>query len=164
VLLVVGGAPKVANPVTTVGALRSVGVRVPALAVRAMGAAEGSLGLTTLLAGGRLPVALVAASYAGFTGFVVVALRTGGALASCGCVGRPDTPPTRVHVAITAALAALAATAAVGTTPESLPAAATSEPGATALVLTFVCLACWLVWLAAAELPALHRRGPAART
>ena len=31
--------------------------------------------------------------YAGFTAFVVLALRRGGVLSSCGCFGRADTPP-----------------------------------------------------------------------
>src|SRR4051812_11127754 len=87
-LLVLAGAPKALDPTLTVGALRSVGLRVPPAAVRLLGAGETLLGLATLLTAARPLAALVALSYAGFSCFLVVALRSGGAVSSCGCVGR----------------------------------------------------------------------------
>ena len=39
---------------------------------------------------------------------VVLALRRGWALASCGCFGRPDTPPKVAHAVLNAAAAASA--------------------------------------------------------
>src|SRR4051812_42305285 len=104
-LLAAAGAPKVVDPVMTVGALRSVGLHVQPAAVRLFGAMEATLGAAALATGARPLAALVAASYAGFCGFLVIALRAGGAVASCGCVGRADTPPTRSHLAVTATLA-----------------------------------------------------------
>ena len=50
-----------------------------------------------------VPALLVAASYAAFTAFVLLARSRGGVLASCGCFGRADTPPTTTHVVVTAA-------------------------------------------------------------
>src|SRR3954453_2419926 len=94
-LLAVAGAPKTLAPTTTVGALRSVGLRVPPVAVRLFGAVETALGIATLITGARPLAALVALSYAGFSAFILVALSKGGAVSSCGCVGRPDTPPAR---------------------------------------------------------------------
>lgn len=112
VLLVAAGAAKVRDPRSLVRALRSVGLRVPPWVVRAGAAAEVALGLAA--AGGSRPAAAgVAVSYLLFTGFVLVALRRGGVLASCGCFGRADTPPTRVHASVTGALALVAAAVAV---------------------------------------------------
>ena len=39
---------------------------------------------------------------------VVRGLQRGGVLASCGCFGRADTPPTRTHAVVTAGLALVA--------------------------------------------------------
>ena len=63
-----------------------------------------------LVAPGRLSAALVAAAYLVFTAFVARVLTRGGVLGSCGCFGKPDTPATRTHLALTgvAALTALA--------------------------------------------------------
>ena len=112
-LLAVAGAPKVVHPTNTLGALRSVGLRVPPVAVRAFGAAETALGIATLLTGAHIVAALVALSYAAFSVFLVVALRAGGAVSSCGCIGRADTPPTRSHLVVTTALMVTSATAAI---------------------------------------------------
>src|SRR3954447_17505841 len=90
-LLVIAGLPKVLRPRDTVGALRSVGVRAPARLVRLGGAAEAAAGVAAPVAGGAIPAALVALSYLGFTAFLAVALGRGGAIASCGCLGRSDT-------------------------------------------------------------------------
>ena len=47
-------------------------------------------------------------AYAGFAVFILVALRRGWALSSCGCFGRPDTPPTPAHAVLNAGAAASA--------------------------------------------------------
>lgn len=108
-LLVVAGVAKLRDPLPLVRALRSARLPAPVAGVRLAAAAEVVLGLTAVLRGGRVPAVLVAASYAVFTGFVLLARRRGGVLASCGCFGRADTPPTTVHVVVTGALALLAA-------------------------------------------------------
>ena len=151
-LLALAGAPKIARPGYAVGALRSVRVRVPAAAVRALGAVETALGVVTAVTGGRALAAVVAMSYLGFAGFLVVALRTGGAVSSCGCVGRPDTPPTRTHVAVTVLLAAAATAAAVHGAPGLTD---ISWSARTAVTLAFAALSTWLAWLALAVLPRL---------
>jgi hypothetical protein len=130
-LLVVAGAAKVRDPLPLVRALRSARLPAPVAGVRLLAAGEVALGLTAVLLGGRLTAVLVAASYAGFTAFVLVARRRGGVLAACGCFGRADTPPTTGHVVTTGALAVLAAgvaAAPLGTLPEVL--AATPGAGA----------------------------------
>lgn len=112
-LLVVAGAAKVRDPLPLVRALRSARLPAPVAGVRLLAAAEVALGLAAVLAGGRTTAALVAASYAVFTGFVLLARRRGGVLASCGCFGRADTPATTGHVLVTGVLALLAAVVAV---------------------------------------------------
>ena len=113
VLLVAAGASKLADPLPLVRALRSARLPAPASAVRALAGAEVGLGLTALLTGARAAALGVALSYAAFTGFVLLARRRGGVLASCGCFGKADTPPTTTHVVVTAALAGVAGAVAV---------------------------------------------------
>jgi hypothetical protein len=156
-LLAVAGAPKVVRPHDTRRALRSVGVPVPAVVVRLGGLAEVAIGVIAIVAGGRIVDALVAASYLTFTGFVVVALRTGGVVASCGCVGRPDTPPTVAHVVVTSLFAVAAGIAAIAGPTGVATWASTSTSGVTqAGVLGAAVLVTWLAWLSLAELPRLR--------
>jgi hypothetical protein len=117
-LLVAAGLAKAVEPLSLVRALRAAGLRVraPLLArwVRVLAAAEAVLGVVAVVRPGPLVAASVAISYAGFTAFVLRALRSGSPLASCGCFGKTDTPPTPGHAAVTAALAVAAGLIAVG--------------------------------------------------
>lgn len=128
-LLVAAGGAKLLDPLPLVRALRSAGLRAPSLLVRTGALAELALGVAAIVTGSAPAAAGVAVSYAAFTGFVLVALRRGGVLASCGCFGKADTPPTGLHVAVTAALAVVAVVMAVrplGPLPDLLAA----QPGA----------------------------------
>jgi hypothetical protein len=124
-LLVVAGVAKAIDPLPLARALRGAGltIRGPILTrfVRVSAAGEAVLGGLAVITPSR-PVALaVAASYAGFTLFVLRALRSNSPLASCGCFGRSDTPPTRMHTIVTGAFAATAlVTAADPTEPPGL--------------------------------------------
>ena len=141
VLLVAAGGAKLADPLPLVRALRSARLPAPASAVRAVAGAEVGLGLTALLTGARAAAVGVALSYAAFTGFVLLARRRGGVLASCGCFGKTDTPPTTTHVVVTAALAAAAGAIAVrplGPVPDLL---AGSPLGGLALLLATAAVA-----------------------
>ena len=141
VLLVAAGGAKLADPLPLVRALRSARLPAPASAVRAVAGAEVGLGVTALLTGARAAAVGVALSYAAFTGFVLLARRRGGVLASCGCFGKTDTPPTTTHVVVTAALAAVAGAVAVrplGPVPDLL---AGSPLGGLALLLATAAVA-----------------------
>lgn len=118
-LLVVAGLPKVLDPGDLVRALRSVGARVPPFVVRVFAATEVVAGVLALALPGRWSALAVALLHAGFTGFVLLARSKGGVVASCGCFGRADTPPTRSHALVTGllALAALAVAVAPPTDP-----------------------------------------------
>lgn len=155
VLLVIAGVGKVRRPASTVGALKSVGVHVGRSAVQLLGGAEVILGMTAIGLGGVVPTALVGLSYLGFTGFLVVALRKGGAVSACGCLGRPDTPPTRTHAVVTAGIGvtALVAAALGGVDLGDL-----SGSGTDVTLVGLTGLVAWLVYLAFAVLP--HARLP----
>ena len=116
VLLALGGAAKAVRPRDTAQALTAVGIRfprvLPRVVVRVGGAVEAILATAALLVGGPVLCGLVALSYLAFAGFVLVALRTGAPISSCGCFGKVDTPPSIVHVVLDLAFAGVAATAA----------------------------------------------------
>jgi hypothetical protein len=105
VLLILAAVPKIRRPDDATRALRSTGLPSSDLLVRMLAVAELAIGVYALAVGDRLAALLVAASYAGFTGFVVLARSRDGVVSSCGCFGQPDTPPTRSHIVVTALLA-----------------------------------------------------------
>ncbi len=108
-LLIAAGASKAARPDDTARALAPlVPARLGVLAdlrrvrsiIRVAAFVEASLGVVAFVLPRAVPAALVAASYVVFAGVVAHARARGGALASCGCFGTPDTPATLLHVAV----------------------------------------------------------------
>jgi hypothetical protein len=157
VLLAVAGAAKAVRPRDTAQALSAVGIRFPRVfpgrvAVRVGGAIEAVIGIATLLVGGPVLCALVAASYAGFAGFVVVALRRGAPISSCGCFGKVDTPPSVVHVVLDVAFAGVAAAAAF-TGGVALPEVLDDQPLLGVPFVLLLAIGCSLVFLAFSSLP-----------
>jgi hypothetical protein len=156
-LLALAGAAKLRDPLPLVRALRSAGLPAPVAAVRAAAGAELLLGVVAATTGSRPTAVGVALSYAAFTAFVLVALRRGGVLASCGCFGKADTPPTRTHVALTAAVTAVAAAVAVrpvGTLPDLLA----TQPGHGVPLLVATAAVAVTAYLVLALLPLLRVR------
>jgi hypothetical protein len=149
-LLVLAGVPKLKDPMPLVRALRSARLPASRGLVRVLAAVEVLVGIGAIVHPGRATAAAVSASYLAFTAFVALTLRRGGVLGSCGCFGRPDTPPTPAHLAVTALLAATAG--ALSTTPPSAPLWALT-PEHVALV-GFALLVGWLAYLVMAVLPA----------
>jgi DoxX len=118
-LLVAAGLAKVRRPADTSIALRRAGLPVPEWAVRAGAAAEVAAGCWAFTSG-RAAAGLVALSYLGFAGFVALALRRGSPVSSCGCFGRPDSPPTVSHIVLNLAAAATAAWMAFHAHPDAV--------------------------------------------
>ncbi len=155
-LLVVAGALEVHRPDSTVGALRALGARVPAFVVRAGAFAGAVLGALALVGdGGTLGSVvggLVAVAYLAFAGFVALALLRDSPIASCGCFGRDDTPPSVTHIVLNLAAAAVAV--AVAVRPGSgIPGVVADQPG---LGIPFVLMTAgcgFLVYLAFTRLP-----------
>ena len=152
-LLVVAGVPKLADPLPLVRALREAGMPASRLVVRAFALAEVGVGGWALAFPSRLSAALVAAAYVLFTGFVVHVLRRGGILGSCGCFGKPDTPATRTHAALTAAAALVAAAVAVDP-PVSAWYSSGHDLATITVVGALAALIAFLAWQVMAVLPA----------
>lgn len=112
-VLVLGGALKVLSPDDTATALRLLGLPVDARLVRAGAVFELGVGACAVAFAGWALAALVAISYLVFAAFVVTALARGAPIASCGCLGRADTPPSVVHVVVDLAAVGIACAAAV---------------------------------------------------
>jgi hypothetical protein len=123
-LLILAGAAKAIRPDDTARALvllfaghapRPLSIGRARLAIRLGALVEAALGVAALLVPGPATAALVAVSYALFACVVLYARRSGGVLATCGCFGRPDTPPTSLHVVLN--LAFVIAAVVVATRP-----------------------------------------------
>ena len=151
-LLALAGAQKLIDPTMTVGALRALRLPASPLAVRVGSAVELALGVAAIAVGGPALWWLVAASYLAFTAFVVVALRSGTMIGSCGCFGREETPPHPVHVAVNLGLAAAAVATAVRSSGAPVE-AVLDEPGAGTVVVGLSMVAVYLVFAAFVVLP-----------
>jgi hypothetical protein len=162
-LLVVSGGAKLGDPAPTRGALAGAGLPSSRAVVRALGVWEVVAGGAGLTAGGRTGGFAVALTYAGFAGFVAVALRRRLPIQSCGCFGRADTPPGPAHLAVNLSAAAAGVAVALGGSGGILDAAG-QRATATFLYLGFVALGVFALYLLLAELPrtlALTRTPPA---
>ena len=100
-LLVVAGVAKVGAPAATVGALRSSNLPSSRPVVQALGAVETAVGAYAIVFGDWIAGVAIVLFYAAFSVFVANALVRGLPVASCGCFGKEDTPPTWIHIAIT---------------------------------------------------------------
>ena len=90
---------------------------------------------------------------------MVVALRTGAPISSCGCFGKVDTPPSVVHVVLDFAFAGVAAAAAF-TGDVALPDVLGDQPLAGVPFLMLLAIGCSLVFLAFSSLPEDDGRRP----
>jgi hypothetical protein len=158
-LLVVAGAAKAVRPTDTARALNQAVSAFPlgrmALVVRLAASVECALGVVGLILPWPPIAAAVALSYLGFAGFVLVAYRRGGPLATCGCFGTPDTPPTVVHIVINVALAASAVVVAAAGRSGTVLDALRGQPwhGIPLVAVSAVCA--WLIVLAMSPLARL---------
>ena len=105
VLLGAAGLAKAVRPGDTANALQAAQLPVGRNLVRIGSLVEVAVAVVALAVPGPVTAALVAAAYLMFTAFIVVALRRGWALSSCGCFGRSDSPPTRLHAVLNAGAA-----------------------------------------------------------
>ena len=112
--------------------------------MRVGGAVEVVIGIGALVVGGPVFAALVALSYLAFAGFVVLALRSGSPISSCGCFGKVDTPPSAVHVVIDLVAVGVATTVAIAGDVVALPDVLADQP---LLGVPFVVLAVTGIYL-----------------
>jgi hypothetical protein len=156
---VAAGATKAARPYNTALALSQLGRgparHVPATAVRVAAVMEVALGTAALAWPARLLAAAVGLSYGAFAGFATLARWRGGAVATCGCFGEPDTPASVVHMVLDAAFLAAASAVAVAA-PTGTTAAVLARQYADGLPLAAASvLAAWLAFLAMGPLARL---------
>jgi hypothetical protein len=160
-LLVVAGVAKAARPDTTARAMVALLPGTPSLrlvgwAVRAGALVEAALGLAAIVFPRPATAALVAFSYLCFFGVVAFARWRGGPLATCGCFGRPDTPPTGLHLVIDLALAVAALAVATGAPQQgTLATLLAHQPGAGIPLLFVSAVGLWLTALALSALATL---------
>lgn len=159
-LLFLAGVAKAWRPRTTALALsqsfQRFGRWVSAPAVRTAALLEAMLGAAGLIWPNRALAAGVAASYALFGFFVLHARRRGGALATCGCFGQPDTPPTRMHV-VADAVALSAAASVAWAAPHGTVAAVLGHQYAEGIPLAAASVAAtWLAYLVLVPLARLQ--------
>jgi hypothetical protein len=122
ILLVVAGSMKAIRPDDTARAFASLmpmrlrpllDVREVRVMIRCLSTIEACLGVLALVVPRPLDAALVGSSYLAFAVVVSYARTQGGALASCGCFGTPDSPATYLHAFIDLLIGAAAITTAV---------------------------------------------------
>ncbi|MFZ0251289.1 MAG: MauE/DoxX family redox-associated membrane protein [Acidimicrobiales bacterium] len=160
-LLCVAGAAKVLRPDDTARAMATLLPGPPPAGlmrwlVRAGAMAEAALGAAAIALPRPATAALVALSYAAFFGVVVYARLRGRPLATCGCFGRPDTPPTALHLVIDVVLAGAAAAVAFGAPRHGNLATQLAHQPWAGLPLLFVsAVGLWLTTLALSALTAL---------
>jgi hypothetical protein len=123
-LLIAGGSLKAARPHDTARALRQ-----PVVVVRVAAIVEALLGLAALVQPNAPGAAAVALTYIAFAAYVLRARHSGGALATCGCFGEPDTAPTVAHAVVNAVLAVSAGAVAVGSDGDVLTRVLADAPG-----------------------------------
>ncbi len=160
-LLVVAGTGKAARPDDTARAMAALLPGRPSLRflrwiVRAGALAEAALGAVAIAFPRPATATLVALSYVCFFGVVAYARRRGGPLATCGCFGRPDTPPTVLHLVMDILLA-IAATGVAVSAPShgTLVTPLTHQPWAGFPLLFVSAVGLWLTALALSALAAL---------
>jgi hypothetical protein len=168
-LLCVAGVAKALRPDDTALAMAALVPGRPALrlvrsVVRFGALAEAALGAVAIVLPRPATAALVALSYFAFFAVTAYARWRGGPLATCGCFGRPDTPPTALHLLIDLALAAVAAGVAVDAPAQNTLGLQLAHQPWAGLPLLFVsAVGLWLTALALSALGALTAARRAAR-
>jgi len=126
VLLVAAGLAKVVSPAPAVAAMRALGLPTSPTAVRVGAWLECVIGAWALAVGSAWSLALVAASYAAFAVFLVVATQSA-AIADCGCFGSTGSPPRLRQVVLDVMLAAAAVLSLAGPV-QPVPSLVTRSP------------------------------------
>jgi hypothetical protein len=140
-LLALAGGMKLAQPAPTAGALRAMRLPSSVALVRLLGAVELAIGVGAGVTLSPSLLVLLAAMYLAFAAFVTAALAANRPLQSCGCFGKADTPPSRVHLGLNVVAAVVALVAAVTETP-SLASTMADQPaaGVPFVLLVAVCV------------------------
>ncbi len=124
-VLVLTGAAKLLRPTDTVRAVRALKIPLAQQTVYLIAIAEVTIGGAALALPSTYLFAAQAILYASFTVWVTAAMNSGVPVASCGCLGRDDTPPYWGHVVVNVSAVAVSVGAAWTVTDWSRPEFAT---------------------------------------
>jgi uncharacterized membrane protein YphA (DoxX/SURF4 family) len=151
-LLVVSGVNKLVDAAPTTGALRSAGLPSGREAVWALASLEVVVGAANLISASRFFALAQSALFVAFGSFVAFALWRRIPIASCGCFGRSDTPPTFLHLLVNMAASAGAIVVALSG-PRSLWELISGQPMVGLPYLGFVVFATYALYLVLTLLP-----------
>jgi hypothetical protein len=151
-LLAWSGCTKLRRPDATQHAAHALGMPSTRTTVRALGSIELGVAVAGVLVGGIAALAVAAV----FTGLAIVSHRLLRRAPStpCGCLGSPEAPVSRAHVAINVGAVVVAIVAAPGVSP--LAALSTQPLAGVPFVVLAACTA-RLAALTMDQLPALAR-------
>lgn len=155
-LLVVSGIQKLGNPAATAGALKAAGFPDRHSLVIGLALVEVAVGGGSVVVGNELFAWAQAALYAMFGGFVVLALSRKIPIASCGCFGRRDTPPTLIHFGVNTLGAAGAILHSRGPSPFGLTHVVAGQPLLGIPYLVFLIAMAYCLYLLLSQLPLLR--------
>jgi hypothetical protein len=139
-LLIATGAAKLAHPGYTARALREMNMPIGQFAVRGLAVAEIAVGALALMTGLRAAFVVQGILYLAFFAWVWVAIRSGAPIESCGCLGKPDTPPYWGHMLVDGLGASFSFAAAIA------PAAPIGGPIELVARLVIASVGAWLAW------------------
>ncbi len=131
-LLILTGIAKLRSPNDTARALRAMNIPMPRVATGLVASLEVVVGTGALALGSSLLYGVQAGLYAVFLAWVIAALVKEVPMASCGCLGREDTPPYWGHVILNVVAVAASAAAAIS---GNVPVAGVPESAAFLLVV-----------------------------
>jgi uncharacterized membrane protein YphA (DoxX/SURF4 family) len=141
-LLVVTGLAKLRRPDDTSRAIARLGLPNHPSVGLALGAVETLLGLAVLLTLAPQLLYAQAALYTVFVVWIAWAMRAMEPIASCGCLGTPDTPPYAGHLVVDVAGVVFSMAAALNRPPLSGPLTTAAMVG-----FGFVPVGVYLAWL-----------------
>lgn len=141
-LLILTGVAKLRRPNDTARALRSMNTPMPRVTTIVIAVAEVIVGTGALVFGSSLLFVVQAFLYAGFLAWVVSALVKGVPIASCGCLGREDTPPYWGHVILNGIAVAASTAAAIS---GQIPVASFPELAAFLLIMSVGTALAWRI-------------------
>lgn len=157
-LLVVSGIQKLGNPAATAGALRAAGFPHARALVFLLAVVEVTVGAGSIVSGDSFFAGAQAVVYGGFGGFVWIALARRIPIASCGCFGRQNTPPTLIHLGVNTLAAVGATIHGLGPAPTGLTRALASQPLLGVPYLVFLIATAYCLYLLLSQLPLLRIR------
>jgi hypothetical protein len=154
-LLILTGIAKLRRPNDTARALGAMNIPLPRVATGVVATVEVVVGTGALVLGSSLLIGLQAGLYALFLAWVAAALVKDVPIASCGCLGREDTPPYWGHVILNIFAVAASATAAI---TGQVPVAGLPELAAFLLVVVVGTSLGWIVLDEGARISGLVQR------